>query len=250
MQVTIHVDGGSRGNPGPAAAGVVITDTDRDVVVHEAGYFLGRMTNNAAEYHALIRALEMASTLGASDSRIVSDSELVVKQVTGEYRVKSADLKPLYEQVQRLLMRLGLWQIRHVKREQNTRADQLANMALDAESDCIVVNGEAGEEDAVPSARPAPAPAAAKPAARPADPAVRWSATIVGDDAATCALGCATDQAFTFGPGTPPGFCVQAAKAVFAATPSNDPARMRTLRRIETACPQCGLVVRIDIDRS
>jgi len=256
MQVTIHVDGGSRGNPGPAAAGVVITDSAREVVVHEAGYFLGQMTNNAAEYHALIRALAMAATLGAAQARIFSDSELVVRQILGEYKVKSADLKPLYKQVQGLLRRLEDWEIRHVRRAQNQRADQLANMAMDATADCVVVNGAAGEEDAVPTARPTggqtTGPASKGPAATPSADSVcaaTWSATIVGGGRPACPLGCATDEPFEFGRGTPAGFCTQAARAVFAATPSHHPDRLGCRRGIETTCKHCGLVVRINFGR-
>ena len=142
MNLIIYTDGGSRGNPGPAAAGVVIRDGDSDKIIHEAGYFLGKTTNNVAEYQGLIRALEYAQQLGAKRVQVFTDSELMVKQITGEYRVKSPDLKPLAEKAQSILLRIDLWQIKHIRREKNTHADALANKAMDARRD--VVGGAGG----------------------------------------------------------------------------------------------------------
>lgn len=112
-------------------------------MLHEAGYFLGQDTNNGAEYKALILALRYASDLTADHVTIRSDSELLVRQITGEYRVKSPSLAKLHEQVQLLLLRLPRWQIRHVRREDNRRADWLANQAMDRLQDVIItdVNG-------------------------------------------------------------------------------------------------------------
>src|SRR6266567_3470801 len=142
--LTIHTDGASRGNPGAAAYAYVIT-RDGDLLVEEADC-LGQMTNNQAEYTALVRALEHALELGPDDRVVVhSDSELMVKQVNGEYRVKNEELRPLYEEAQRLRRRFRQpVTLRHVRREQNQRADELCNEALDG----------------VRPARPAPARAA------------------------------------------------------------------------------------------
>ena len=96
MGLIIHVDGGSRGNPGPAGAGVVIADED-GALIHEAGYFLGRQTNNSAEYHACIRALQRAARCGEQPVRVCSDSELLVRQITGAYQVKSPTLVKRYQ---------------------------------------------------------------------------------------------------------------------------------------------------------
>jgi ribonuclease HI len=156
MQITIHIDGGARGNPGPAATGVVIQSVDPACTLHEAGYFLGRATNNVAEYQGLIRGLELAVELGATDASIFSDSELMVRQVMGRYRVKSPDLKPLFEKVQRLLPRLNRWRIGHVYREENKRADELVNMAIDAKRDVVVAS-------ASDFSRKGPRPAAGEP---------------------------------------------------------------------------------------
>lgn len=136
MNIVINVDGGSRGNPGPAAAGVVIAREDGQLL-HEAGYFLGEDTNNGAEYKALILALQYVEKLTVVHVAIRSDSELLVRQITGEYRVKSPTLAKLHEQVQMLLLRMPRWQIRHVRREENRRADWLANQALDHSHDVI-----------------------------------------------------------------------------------------------------------------
>ncbi len=107
----IHIDGGARGNPGPAAAGVVIADAEDSTPIHEAGYALGRTTNNVAEYQGLLHALELASALSVEQVTVYSDSQLLVRQINGEYRVKSADLKPLFQQAQKFLRLFKTWQI-------------------------------------------------------------------------------------------------------------------------------------------
>jgi ribonuclease HI len=129
--LTIHTDGGARGNPGPAAFAYVI-QRDGAPAIEEAGC-IGEATNNQAEYTALIRALEHAARLGSKHPlRIHSDSELLVKQMNGEYRVKDEGLKPLYEQARRLASRFDSVSIRHIPRAQNTWADRLYNSALDS----------------------------------------------------------------------------------------------------------------------
>ncbi|MEM6459048.1 MAG: ribonuclease HI family protein [Planctomycetota bacterium] len=135
MHCTIHIDGGARGNPGPAGVGVVIQDTSSDAYLHEAGYYLGEATNNVAEYRGLIKGLEVAAELGAKRILVVSDSELVVRQINLEYKVRNANLKPLFERATALLGRFGKWQVTHTRRENNRLADQLANRAMDAKQD-------------------------------------------------------------------------------------------------------------------
>ncbi len=139
----MHIDGGARGNPGPAGAGVVIKD-DNGRRLHEVGYFLGRHTNNSAEYQALILGLKRAVRLADPNVRIYSDSELLVHQITGRYRVKSPNLIGYVEQAQSLLLKFESWTIQHVRREKNRRADQLANIAMDREADTVEfdVDGE------------------------------------------------------------------------------------------------------------
>ena len=132
----IHTDGGARGNPGPAGAGVVLTD-EHGRPAYEAGYFLGDTTNNVAEYTGLLRALEAAERLGFDRVEIHSDSELMVKQLRGQYRVKAAHLKPLYRDVMAVLGRMNQWRVGHVYRRDNERADALANRAMDAARDVI-----------------------------------------------------------------------------------------------------------------
>lgn len=130
MRVTVHIDGGSRGNPGPAAAGFVISDPDDGQVLQQAGVFLGQATNNVAEYRGLIEALQRARQLGATDVEVRSDSELLVRQINGQYRVKNAGLKPLFEEANALAGTFGRFAISHVRREQNTEADGMVNQAL------------------------------------------------------------------------------------------------------------------------
>ena len=135
MNATIHIDGGARGNPGPAGVGVVITDDTTGEAVHEAGYFLGRATNNVAEYQGLIKGLGAAATVGVERVRVVSDSLLMVNQVNGKYKVKAANLKPLHREALGLFQRFDRWEMTHTRRENNVRADELANRAMDAGRD-------------------------------------------------------------------------------------------------------------------
>lgn len=129
MKLVVNVDGGARGNPGPAAIGVVVSNADGDVL-QEIAERIGVATNNVAEYRALIRGIEAARALGADQLEIIGDSELVARQLTGAYRVKHAALKPLHAGVLRALDGLS-WRIRTVPRAQNSRADALVNDALD-----------------------------------------------------------------------------------------------------------------------
>lgn len=126
-----HIDGASRGNPGPAAYAVVVRDPSGQLLL-EMAKRLGRETNNVAEYYALLAALDYATSQGINALRIRSDSELLVRQVEGRYKVKSADLKPLYERAVKLVRQLTYFAIEHVPREQNRDADALANVALDS----------------------------------------------------------------------------------------------------------------------
>ncbi len=130
MKVVVHVDGGARGNPGPAAAAAVVSTPDGDVL-DEARQLLGVATNNVAEYRGLLLGLERARALGADEVEIVNDSELVAKQMNGEYKVKHPDMKPLHAQAKRALAEFDGWRIRSVPRAQNAAADALVNQALD-----------------------------------------------------------------------------------------------------------------------
>jgi ribonuclease HI len=128
--VVAYTDGGSRGNPGPSGYGVVILGEDGSVL-GELSEFLGMRTNNIAEYSGLLAALEFALANGHPRLRVVSDSELMVKQMRGQYRVQSPDLRPLYEEAKRRIARLEAFQIEHVLRGKNKKADELANQAMD-----------------------------------------------------------------------------------------------------------------------
>jgi len=129
-KLILNVDGASRGNPGPAAIGVTIKDENNQLVA-SLSERLGNTTNNQAEYKALIAGLKKAISLGAQQVTVKSDSELMVKQLQGKYRVKNADLRPLYEEVVKLAYSLGSFKITSIPREQNREADKLANEALD-----------------------------------------------------------------------------------------------------------------------
>jgi ribonuclease HI len=129
---TLYIDGAARGNPGPAAYAVVLSRPGFPVV--EEAQSIGSTTNNVAEYTALIKGLGLATQLGVKKLAVFSDSELLVKQMNGEYRVKSEDLRPLYEQARQLAAQFDSFRITHIPREQNKRADQLGNKALDGQA--------------------------------------------------------------------------------------------------------------------
>lgn len=132
-RLTVNVDGGARGNPGPAAIGVVLRGDGE--VLEEVGETIGEATNNVAEYRALLRGIELASARGASELELIGDSELVVRQVEGRYKVKNAGMKELHEEVKRALREFDSWTIRHVRRAENADADRLVNQALDGALD-------------------------------------------------------------------------------------------------------------------
>ncbi len=129
--VVVHVDGGARGNPGPAAAAAVVSAPD-GTVLDEASELLGETTNNVAEYRGLLLGLARARALGATEVDVVNDSELVAKQVNGEYRVKHAAMKPLHAAALEALGGFARWSLRSVPRAENAGADALVNQALDA----------------------------------------------------------------------------------------------------------------------
>jgi ribonuclease HI len=131
VKLVVHVDGGARGNPGPAAIGVVVSEAG-GAVLDELGEPIGETTNNVAEYRALLRGLERARALGADEVEVVGDSELVAKQVNGQYKVKHAGLKPLHAEALQALASFDRWHVRTVPRAQNAAADALVNAALDA----------------------------------------------------------------------------------------------------------------------
>jgi ribonuclease HI len=126
-----NIDGASRGNPGPASYAVVVRDPAGKIVL-ELAKNIGRETNNVAEYYSLLAALDYATSQGIAALRIRSDSELLVRQMQGRYKVKSADLKPLFERASKMARQLKYFAIEHVRRELNTDADALANVALDS----------------------------------------------------------------------------------------------------------------------
>lgn len=135
-RVVVYTDGGARGNPGPAAIGAVVVDPSKDppetlASVSEA---IGVATNNEAEYRAVVAGLECALELGAREVELRADSELVIRQLEGRYKVRTETLRPFYQEVQTLLTRFDRVRLAHVRREKNTEADALVNRALDEET--------------------------------------------------------------------------------------------------------------------
>jgi formyltetrahydrofolate-dependent phosphoribosylglycinamide formyltransferase len=133
-KIVAYTDGASRGNPGPAAAGFILTDPRGTQLQAEAS-FLGRTTNNIAEYTAVVKALQAARHIGAKQVRLYSDSELLVKQINGQYKVKSDQIRPLFRQTFELLDQFQSWKVQHVAREKNQKADELVNRALNLGKD-------------------------------------------------------------------------------------------------------------------
>ncbi len=157
----MNIDGGSRGNPGPASYGVVIRD-GRGEIVAKLKKYIGRMTNNVAEYYGLIAALDYAESHSVKAIRIESDSELLVKQMRGQYKVKSEDLRPLFERALKMSKAFESFRIEHVYREQNREADALANEALD-ETEAKAPGGATAKKTAAPAAKSEPASSKPEP---------------------------------------------------------------------------------------
>jgi ribonuclease HI len=253
MSLTLYVDGGSRGNPGPAGAGVVIRD-ERRGLVHEGAYFVGRQTNNAAEYLALIKGLERAARAAPDGLTIISDSELLVRQLTGEYRVKSPKLAPLHAEAEALLVRLGRWTARHVPREQNARADALANLAMDRRADVVVFDVDSQ------SAAPQPGPATAAPPTAPPDAQPGGGAHVrvmvsTPPNERDCPAGAWASGPFVIGATCPPGVCVHAAHTLLPtvlaiqAIPRDDVPIVPTMT-LRCSRNGCSAVFRVCAERS
>jgi ribonuclease HI len=132
VKLTVNVDGGARGNPGPAAIGAVVRDADGEILLERAER-IGSATNNVAEYKALLLGIAAGQELGGTELELVGDSELIVRQIEGRYKVKDTTLRELHAEAKRALGGLEGWSIRHVKRAQNADADRLVNAALDGE---------------------------------------------------------------------------------------------------------------------
>jgi ribonuclease HI len=252
--LTIYVDGGARGNPGPAGAGIVIRD-DAGRALYEAGYYLGRQTNNAAEYHALIRALERAGREGNQPVTIHSDSELLVRQLTGQYQVKSATLAPLFHQAQMLLLKMGRWTIRHVRREENQRADQLANLAMDERRDVIVLDAGQGQVAPAPARSAARKPAAQKAAVRGTTRPVVQVSVSRHPQAGCCPAGGLDHDVFTIGATLPRGLCVYAAHALLPTLLgmlNTEPEEFAAVPTLSVRCtnPACGAEFKLSPVRS
>jgi ribonuclease HI len=264
----VHVDGGSRGNPGLAGAGVTIS-TDDGTLIHEGAYYLGRQTNNTAEYYALIRALQRTERYSQQTITVYSDSELLVRQITGEYRVKSPKLARLYEQVQFLLLKTPCWNIRHIPREENQRADELANLAIDRRHDVIVFEADSGQCAASTAVDQAPtgagsvsAPPAAGGQSEQRGQATGPGTSVVSGPSSEAAHAvrvtlarapkpnaCPSQQSlcesFTVESTLPVGLCVHAAHALLPtilAILNTEPAEFTAVPTLTVRCmhPECG----------
>ena len=264
MGLIVHVDGGARGNPGPAGAGVSISSDD-GTLIHEGAYFLGHQTSNGAEYHALIRALQRLQRCNTDTVTVIEDSELLVRQITGAYRVKSPKLARLFEQVQLLLLKIPCWNIQHIPREENRRADDLANLAIDRRRDVIVfdeapataqaavsssADGETepegtAEQDATTAAPPA-VPVATDSAVAETDTVRRARVTLARPPQPNgCPAGTCPREPFTVEHTLPEGLCIHAAHALvptILAVLNTEPAEFAAVPTLTVRCmrPECG----------
>ena len=229
-QANLHIDGGARGNPGPAGAAYVITTTDGQPVASDS-QFIGVGTNNVAEYTALIDGLEAAAKLGVRQLQIVSDSELLVRQIIGEYRVRSENILDLYHAAQMALMKFDRWQIRHVPRSQNREADRLVNAAIDA-----AVKGRSGRDAADRKLDSSTVKVLAQVARAPAKGA--------------CGAGLRKGQRFVFDQVTPAGLCLHAAHSLLPTVMAMqaDPA-IESDTQVTVRCgnPDCGAVFHVSV---
>ncbi len=215
MTWTAYIDGGSRGNPGTAGAGVYLVDEQNRAVL-AVGFYLGRMTNNEAEYQGLLNSLRLLEAAGASQVRIFSDSELLVRQIQGEYRVKAPGLKPLFAQAHAGLERFAEWRIGHVYREQNTMADALANRAMDRMSD-VVQSDVLGLMKAPKQAPPEKATNSPAAQVAPDRPSTVQARVIRDPGEGVCPAAMRRGLEFSFSEMTPAGFCMGACPAVLKA---------------------------------
>lgn len=246
MGLVVHIDGGSRGNPGPAGAGVVI-HTSEGVLLHEGAFFLGTQTNNAAEYHGLIRALQRVATLPIQTVTFRSDSELLVRQVTGQYQIKSPSLARLYTQVQLLLLKVGAWQFRHIPRAENQRADELANLAMDKKQDIVVFDAAALPPGLPPVPCDPPPAREAKETARAAPPApapvggqrVRVSVAKPPAEAGCPARGIG-GPSLVLGGELPAGICLHAAQAIVPTVLAVQNTAASEFAAVPTLTVRCG----------
>ncbi len=248
MGLTIHVDGGARGNPGPAGAGVVIHSEDGNLL-HESAHWLGTQTNNAAEYHALIRALQRAQRFDARKLAIYSDSELLVRQLTGEYRVKSPRLAQLHEQVQLLLIGLSRWSVKHIRREENKRADELANLAMDRRTSVVVFDADGdsgGGDNSADADTPRSEQSAAKPSPESGSPPEPGRAAVqirTTRAPTSCPAPGFSATAHTVTDSLPSGVCVHGAHAILPtllAMLNTDPADFSALPTLTVRCTRDG----------
>ncbi len=246
MAWTVSIDGGARGNPGPAAAGVQICDDSGDAVL-AAGFFLGHLTNNQAEYHGLLKALQLLTRTQARNVEIIADSQLMVRQINGQYRVKAPGLKPLFDQARTLLEGFDRWRISHVRREANTQADALANLAMDAradvtETDTLGLLGSKSPAEA--TTRPGRATRAAPggPPTGITPPSVKV-VVVEPPDPAVCPAALRRSQSFLFTAVTPANLCLKICPTLIEAVrvlQSTETPDVAPTAPVEVRCPETG----------
>ena len=267
MPHTAYIDGGARGNPGPAAAGAQIVDPSGRVIF-SGGLFLGHQTNNEAEYAGLLLALDLLHAAGVRQVRIRSDSELLVRQMQGRYRVKAANLKPLYDRAAAAMRRFDECRFEHVPRERNKDADGLVNQALDATADVVPVDAanllsQIDRRSVVPTPgtlfdthQSRATRASGTNQGQAGGPSGGRSGTVMVSTIRpprpnACPARIRAGEVFQFADTVPAGLCVQACAATIeavlalqsiAADPDAGP-----LEPITATCPECGAVFQVNV---
>ena len=239
-EASLYVDGGARGNPGPAASVYLIKSADGRTLRSE-GHFIDHATNNVAEYVALVRGLEAAKDLGIKELSIFSDSELMVKQIIGEYKVKNPDLKDLHEQAQMVLLAFDRWRIRHVSRDSNREADRLVNLTIDKALADLGL--PAGDESETVADR-----AEVFPLAETGHVSVKVMVEVATQPAqGGCPAGLQRGQCFAFGALCPPGMCLDAMQSVLPKVLALQADPTEKGRVVRCQRPGCGAVFRLSV---
>jgi uncharacterized repeat protein (TIGR04076 family) len=250
-QIQLFVDGGSRGNPGPAAGAYVIKDAEGTILLSE-GFYLGQATNNVAEYTALLRGLEAVQKCDVRELAIFSDSELMVKQIIGEYRVRSDGLLELFEQVQRKLLNFDRWKIKHVRRDLNKDADQLVNKTLDREAKASSAGKKkTGMAEAQSATLPEPSAVISEKAeAGGEEVSLKVMVEVIAEsNEDVCPSPMRKGQCFVFSNCVPAGLCVHAALALLPTVVAlqHDPSSRGSSMMVKCGEPGCGASFKLTV---
>jgi len=244
-QIALYVNGGSRGNPGPAAGAYIVNDPSGKTVQSE-GFFLGQTTTIIAEYTALFLGLQAVEELGIREFSIFSDSESMVKQIIGEYRVQGKELLEIFEKVQYKLLGFDRWQIKHIRREFNAAAEQLRNEAIDRESDAAV---KTADNEILPERSNAATSQISEPTGETPAPIKILVEVLTESDEHACPSPMRKGQCFVFTGCVPAGLCTHAAITLLPTVIAlqRDPASKSGTFMVKCCNPGCGAGFKVSV---